>query len=110
MTTPAGIQPIGTVPSKPDAAWFARLVAAVNALIGKSNCTADVTLTASDTTTLMQDARLSAFSILTFMPVTANAAAAKPDLYVTDQKTGQALINHASSADVDQTFRVGIFG
>lgn len=95
---------------KPDAAWFARLVTAVNALVAKANCAADLTLTASATDTDMIDNRLSAFSVLTFMPTTASAATAKPSIYVTDQRQGFATINHASDAATDQTFRVAIHG
>lgn len=90
--------------------WGLRITDVVNMLVGKANCVADLTLTAGAASTTMIDARLSAFSALTFMPTTANAATAKPTIYVTDQKKGQATINHANTADVDKSFRVAIHG
>ncbi len=95
---------------KPDAGWFNRLVTTVNALVSKANCAASLTLTASVTSTDMVDNRLSAVSVLTFMPTTANAAIAHGTIYVTDQKQGYAKINHANTADIDKTMRVAIHG
>lgn len=79
---------------------------------GKFNCALEVTLRASQTTTTISDARITAFSVLAFMPVTAHAAAAVANLYVLEatMQSGQAIINHASSANTDQSFRIGIFG
>lgn len=98
----------GTV--KPDAGWFNRLVTTVNALVSKANCAADLTLTAAAASTDMVDNRLSAFSVLAFMPTTAHAATAHATIYVTDQRKGYAKINHANTADTDKSFRVAIHG
>lgn len=96
--------------TKADPQWLSRLTAVVNALVGKANCTADLTLTPSVTSTDMIDTRLSAVSALTFMPRTASAATAHAGIYVTDQRQGYAKINHASAAAINQTFRVAIHG
>lgn len=90
--------------------WGLRVSEIVNMLVAKLNCAADLTLTANAATTTMSDARLSPFSVLTFMPTTANAAAAKAGLYVTGQTKGAATINHANNAQTDKTFRVAIHG
>ena len=90
--------------------WGLRVQSIVNMLVGKANCAADLTLTANATTTTMTDARLSAVSVLAFMPTTANAASATSSIYVTAQKKGQATINHVNNASVDKTYRVAILG
>ena len=56
--------------------WANRVVTSLNVAMQKVNNGADLTLTHSATSTVMKDARLSAFSVLTFMPKTANAAIA----------------------------------
>lgn len=106
MSIPA----ITHAPNPVTPAWLTRLATAVNTLIGKTNCAAALTLTASASSTSMLDARLSAESVLTFMPLTASAAAAWPSIYVTDRKKGEATINHASDAASDQGFAVAIHG
>lgn len=109
MTAPA-FPAVPAAPAEWSQMWATRLLSVVNMLVGKVNCAADLTLAAAAATTTMTDARLSAFSVLTFMPTTANAATAHSTIYVTGQKTGAATINHANTADVDKTFRVAIHG
>lgn len=105
-----------SLPGVPDAPtdwssmWALRITSAINALVGKANCSADLTLGAGAATTTMSDARLSAFSVLSFMPTTASAATAHGTIYVTGQKNGAATIHHANTADIDKTFRVAIHG
>lgn len=77
---------------------------------GKFNCTTSITLTPSVTTTTLIDERLGAGSFVWFMPVTAHASTALANIYVTNQGKGSCTINHASSANVDQTFTVLILG
>lgn len=90
--------------------WAARLVYAVNLLISKANCTLDLTLTPSATSTTLTDFRVHPGCVLGFMPTTANAATAWPSIYVTNVGKGTADINHASAVATDQTFRVSIVG
>lgn len=101
---------IPKAPQTWDRIWAERLVYAVNLLIAKANCTVDLTLTASDTTTTMTDFRIHPGCVLGFMPTTANAATAKPSIWVSNVGKGTATINHASSANTDQDFRVSIVG
>lgn len=85
---------------------------AINRLLrGQINCTVPAfTLNPNATSTTLTDPRLSPDSHIDFKPVTADAAAAKPSIYVTSQTNGSATINHASSASADQTFSVLIIG
>lgn len=79
---------------------------------GKFNCFIELTLTHDAASTTLNDARISAFSVLSFMPVTAHAASELTTLYVPEatMKTGQAVITHSNSATTDRSYRVGIFG
>lgn len=81
---------------------------------GKFNCTIEVTLKASSTTTTITDVRISPFSVILWMPVTAHAAAeiAAGGLYIPESTmlNGSAVIQHANNAQTDRSFRVGIFG
>ncbi len=84
---------------------------AVNGMLsGKMNVTGEVTLTASATSTVLKDPRISTQSVLLFMATTANAATAKAGIYITGRTAGQATINHASSANTDQTFSYLVIG
>jgi hypothetical protein len=106
MSIPA---PLGA-PAQLTREWATRLTELVTAIIRKVNNAASLTLASGATSTTMTDARLSAESVLTFMPTTAHAATAHGTIYVTDQKTSSAKINHANTADNDKTFRVAIHG
>lgn len=110
MTKPAFFPPAPFAPSTYDPSWAQKLVEVVNTIAKKTNNAADLTLTASATSTVMKDARLSAFSVLTFMATTPNAAAVASGIYVTGQKKGEATVHHASNANTDKTFSVGILG
>ncbi len=91
--------------------WVRRIVDTVNrSLSGKLNVTLSVTLTANAASTVITDARISAFSALMFAPLTANAATeqAAGGLYVSAQQSGQATIQHANNAQADRRFRVVI--
>lgn len=104
------LQPVPGAPAQVTQPWLARLVSTVNALVGKANCAASLTLAAGAATTTMTDTRLSAVSVLAFMPTTATAATAHGTIYVTGQKQGEAVIHHANTADTDKIFRVAIHG
>lgn len=93
--------------------WVIKIARSLNlALRGKINAIMlnSVTLTASSTTTTITDERIGASSWLGFMPLTAHAATAKQNLWVSQQLQGSATLTHSSSANVDQTFRVLIIG
>lgn len=90
----------------------------VNRLLrGEINCTQNsVTLRASQTTTTLKDPRIQANSFIDAMPLTANAATAKSSIWYSNfvaanaTTPGSCTINHASSANVDQTFNFLIVG
>jgi hypothetical protein len=97
----------------PDPVEHARMLArAVNRLSsGKFNGTLDVTLRASQTTTPLSDPRLAATSVILWMPRSANASVAeKAGLWVSDRRTGAAILNHAAAAASDQDFTLLIVG
>ena len=81
-----------------------------NTISGKLNSTGTITLTASSTTTTLTDARIGVNSVILFMPVTANGATAKANLYVSARADGSATLTHASSANSDQNFEYVIIG
>ena len=99
-------------PSAENLQRWAQIVAVVvnRLLLGKLNCTGDVTLTASSTTTTLTDARITASSVICFMPTTENAAYAHTTLRVTDRANGSATLTHASDPTTDRTFGYAIFG
>lgn len=77
---------------------------------GKFNCSVDLTLTANTTTTTLTDERIGYGSFIELMAQTAHAATAKNDIFITNRIKGSCTVNHASSANTDQTFTVLILG
>ena len=112
MTNPT----FAPVPFEPDEVEHRRkLTTKVNELNkGKFNGTLDVTLTANSATTTLTDARIGYYSVILFMPMTANASAALAagTLYIAQStlKTGSAVVTHANNAQIDRTFRALIVG
>ena len=102
----------GVNPQLPHQVWRNALANIINNVLlqGKFNCGLDVTLTENAATTTLTDPRITADSVIVFMPTTSNAAAELGTLYVTGRKKGEATINHANNAQTDRTYRVGIFG
>lgn len=109
VTTPAipglSAPPLAYLPS-----WMGNLTFIVNALVGKANNVSTVTLAANAATTTLTDPRLGAFSVITFMAQTANAAAVAASIYVTGQAKGAATIHHTNDANTDKTFGIAIHG
>jgi len=81
-----------------------------NVMLGRTNNTGTVTLTANDTTTTIADKRLGPKSVLTFMPTTANAATAMTSIYVSSRGKQTATLTHDNTADVDRTLSYAIQG
>lgn len=101
---------VGQAASKP---WVERIAQVVNLnQQGKLNATIEITLDAGVGFTLLVDVRISAFSVILFMPLTADAAAelAAGTMYVSDQKSGEATITHANDLSETRTFRALIIG
>src|SRR5689334_15654440 len=90
-----------------DAAAHRRLIAqAVNRLNqGKLNGTLEVTLRPAETSTLVEDPRIAAGSVILWMPRTVSASAAeRAGMWVSDRGKGRAMLNHAAAAAADQDF------
>lgn len=66
-----------------------------------------VTLTASVASTTLTDTRITASSVITLMPTTANASAeiGAGTIFIGTTAIGSATITHANNAQVDRTFR-----
>lgn len=91
--------------------WCRKIARSVIGLMdGKHNATGSVTLTANAATTTLSDRRLTATSVVTFMPKTANAAGALGGLYVTGRTNGSCTLNHASNAQADKQFDYVVAG
>ena len=92
-----------------------KLARAVNQTLGgKMNASLNATLNASASSTTLIDARISYFSTIVPMPMTANAAAeiGNGTMYIPQatMQSGQAVIQHASNTQTDRTFRFLIIG
>jgi len=93
------------------AAWVASIANVVIGIMdGRTNNIGSVTLTASASTTTLTDPRISAQSVIHFMPKTNSAATALTGLYVTGRTNGQATLNHASSGASDQQLEYVVIG
>lgn len=81
---------------------------------GKTNNTGSVTLAANVTTTTLTDPRLTVDSVVTFDPLTANAAAelAAGTFYALSANRNNLTwtLTHANAASTDRTFRYVIVG
>jgi hypothetical protein len=79
---------------------------------GKFNATIDLTLNANQTTTTLTDPRIfSTSAVIPAMATTANAATAiKNGIWISGAVKGSCTVNHASSANTDQTIRFVIVG
>ena len=91
--------------------WVRKQALAVRgALQGKTNNVRDVTLTASSTTTVFQDALITFNTAAVLSPRTASAAAAVGVLYheVTDE--GELTLHHDSDVATDRTFALVLHG
>ena len=97
------------------ATYIRRMLDALNKLrAGKTENVVEVTLTASASSTTLNDIRISPQSVIVWHPATANAAAelAAGTMYITDSNisNGTAIITHANNAQVDRHFRAAIIG
>jgi hypothetical protein len=111
MTTSAGSSQL--VPTfQPDEKHHRRRIAtwAVEVNKGHIQNTGSVTLAASTLSTSVADSRVSPFSFIQFMPLTADALSAQPTVRVSAQTTGGFTIAHSSSASITKNFRYCILG
>jgi hypothetical protein len=84
--------------------------AANNILGGKLNTRGTLTLTASDTTTAVTDARVSPTSRIHLMPTTLSAAGALATTYVSSRGDRTFTVTHSSDAATDRTFEYDVIG
>lgn len=110
MTDAPYVPQVPAAPQQWSRMWAERVASIVKQLVSRQNSNADFTLTALATATTMTDFRLHPGCVISFMPLTANAAAAKPFIYVTDIGKGTCIVKHGMSADTDQDYRVSIVG
>ena len=86
-----------------------QLAVEINQLLnGRVNSTGSVTLTASVSTTTVQDKRVGDTSVILFMPATVNAATefGAGTMYVSTITAGTSfVITHVNNAQADRTFR-----
>lgn len=90
-----------------------RIVDVVNNMLrGRLNVTLPVTLVASQASTTVTDARISAFCSVVITPLTADAAAevGNGTLYVSSQQTGQLVLTHANNVQTDRKFTLAFVG
>lgn len=89
-----------------------KMALAINGLVqGKSNCTFDVVVTASATSTAIVDSRISVFSVIcAAMAFDANGAAdIAAGIYFDTLLNGSAVMHHRSNASV-RSLRLLILG
>jgi hypothetical protein len=87
------------------------VASAVNLLIdGKHNAKGTFTLTASASTTVVTDVRVGEDSVITWMPLTFNAADHLDSLYVSSRGNGTFTLTHVSKIHTDMTFAYVVTG
>lgn len=98
------------IPSQP----YGPIVGAVvqNLMRGKMNALGDVTLTASQATTVVSDPLVGPDSCILFMPTTASAATemGAGSMYVSSRGDGTFTITHVNDTPADRTFRYVVLG
>ena len=70
----------------------------------------EFTLRASQTTTTYSDTRIALNSAVIWAPVSATAAASMNNMYLSTIASGQIILTHSSTADVDKRYRFVIIG
>ena len=78
---------------------------------GKSNNTGSLTLaTGAATTTTLNDRRISADSVIMFVPASTAANADSTRIYASNQGQGTATVNHAANITADKTYKYVVIG
>lgn len=90
--------------------WQKNVTSAINNILnGKVNSISTLTLTASATSTTINDLRCTASSVVYLMPTTASARTALNGSYITVTKQS-FTVSHSSYADTDMDFNYAILG
>lgn len=88
-----------------------KIALAVQAILeGKINSTGNVTLRASQTTTIVEDFRIGADTQIILTPTTANATAAMDNVYQSANVKHEITLTHDSNAATDRTFKYTLIG
>lgn len=113
MTTSAGSR-LAPPSFQPDEKQHRRLIAQWEreAHQGHLGNTGNVTLMTGTAATVVTDFRVGAFSVIGFMPTTANAAAelAAGSMFVSSRSAQGFTITHASTTTADRAFAYSILG
>jgi len=100
-----------TVALSPLGASIRDVARTVNLLIrGKSNNVTNITLTANTASTILSFADIESTSFVGLTPLTANAATALTNIYISSQSAGALTLSHANNAQTDRSFKVTIIG
>lgn len=75
-----------------------------NLIVGKLRVTGEVTLTASATTTVVEDNQFESIMVPLLIPMSASAATALAVTYVSNRTKGAFTLTHDSDAATDRTF------
>lgn len=83
-------------------------------LLGKMNAFIDFTLVANASSSTLIDPRISYYTTILYMPMTANASAeiGNGTIYIAQatMQSGQAIVTHANNAQTDRSFRFLLIG
>lgn len=79
-------------------------------LKGRSRNIQSITLTANSATTVVDIPDFESQQVPVFTPLTANAAAEIPTMYVSARTTGQFTLTHTNNAQTDRDFGVVFTG
>lgn len=91
--------------------FLRRVAESVNAVInGHHKATGEFTLTANQTSTVVDDSRIGTGTVIVFSPTTANAAAALATTYISAVTANQFTVTHASAVSTDRTFKYTVNG
>jgi len=92
---------------------FRLLATAINGILdGRQNNVGTLTLTASTTTTQVNERRCGTESVITMMPTTGNAAAeiGNGTVYIGTVTGGSFTLTHANNGQTDRTFKYEVTG
>lgn len=91
--------------------WLKEVALVVNNIFkGKIQCTGQVTLATSATSTVVYNENCSEFSVVLLSPLTASASGVFTSTYVSAYTDGQFTITHNNAAHTDMTFRYTLLG
>lgn len=95
---------------KPEGATSREIAFTINQLLlGQINSVGEITLVASQSSTLLERPYIGVDSVLLLVPKTANAAAEQPNIWITCA-SGVATLQHSNNSQIDRTFNFATVG